>query len=107
MPKRYQKTFQPEYIRLPASGEVEPYSGLNRSALERLILPGKVNNYDPPVQSKLFNPSGGKRLVRLIIFRSLMAHLAKLPTGFEKSPAIAPKVTTPRSRRKAKEEVAA
>jgi hypothetical protein len=64
---------QPEYIRLPAHGRIEPYSGLNRTALERLVIPKAENNYEPPVQSKLFNPSGGKRWVRLIIFRSLMA----------------------------------
>ena len=72
---------QPEYVRLPASGQVEPYSGLNRSALERLVLPLPLNNYKPPVQSKLFNPSGMKRWIRLIYFRSLMDYLAKLPDG--------------------------
>jgi hypothetical protein len=94
------KPFKPDYVRLPPHGKIEPYSGLNRSALERLVLPGVTNDYNPPVQSRLFNPSGGKRWIRLIIYESLVAYLAKLPSGFEKRhhPAKALKVTTPRRR---------
>jgi hypothetical protein len=108
MPKKALKLFKPDYVRLPPHGKIEFQSQLNRSALERLVLPGPTNNFDPPVQSKLFNPSGGKRWVRLIVYQSLMDYLDKLPSGFEKRyhPAKAPKVTTPR-RHTPKEEAAA
>jgi hypothetical protein len=99
--RRREHLIIPEYVRLPASGEIEPYTGLNRSALERLILPSALNDYEPPVQSKLFNPAGGRRWIRLIYFRSLLAHLAKLPSGYkaQKEMAKRPKITTPRRRR--------
>jgi hypothetical protein len=100
MPKNAIRPFKPDYVRLPAHGKIEPYTSLNRSALERLVLPGVTNSYSPPVQSKLFNPSGGKRWVRLINYQSLRNYLDKLPNGFEKRyhPAKAAKVTTPRRR---------
>jgi hypothetical protein len=58
MRARRREPVVPEYVRLPASGQIEPYTGLNRSALHRLILPCQENDYEPPVQSRLFNPGG-------------------------------------------------
>ena len=102
MPKSaFTTPIQPEYIRLPASGADEAYTGLNRSAPKRLVQPREENNFNPPVQSKLFNPAGGKRWVRLVLYRSLLEYLDKLPSGY---PAKRPKVTTPR--RKARKEPA-
>ena len=59
----------PAYVRLPRKGDREFYTGLSTTALNRLVLPSKENNFKPPVISKLVligrNQSGGTRLVNL------------------------------------------
>jgi hypothetical protein len=99
----------PVYVLLPVSGEREHYSGLARTALEDLVIPRPCNNFDPPVQSRLFRKAGTKRWNRLIILSSLLEYLSTFPIG-EPTPqkggrapklmiSKAPKVTTPRRRR--------
>lgn len=56
-----------------------PHSGLTRSALNALILPGRENSYRPAVKSKVHAQPGKKRGVRLIEYSSLMDYLDNLP----------------------------
>src|SRR6185369_11602820 len=56
---------KPDYIRLPKAGQICPYSSLNRSKLNRLILP-TAESPTPPVKSIVVpNSAGNKRGVRL------------------------------------------
>lgn len=66
---------QPQYIRLPKSGQLCPYSGLTRSKLNELILPTPRNGHNPQVASKSLRTAGQKRGVRLILLESLMGFL--------------------------------
>ena len=69
---------QPYYIRLPKAGQICPISSLNRSKLNRLILP-TASQPTPPVKSIVVPNSGGnKRGVRLILRESLLAYLSGL-----------------------------
>jgi len=71
----------PIYIRLPKSGQTCQYSSLNRSKLNRLILPTPENPI-PPVKSIVVPNSGGnKRGVRLILRESLMSFLKRLESS--------------------------
>lgn len=65
----------PTWIRLPAPGEVEPITSLNRDKLNRLILPSR-EFAKPPVKS-IRVPNGGKNQkgVRLIHLGSLLDYL--------------------------------
>src|SRR6266542_6992470 len=64
---------QPYYLRLPKAGQICPISSLNRSKLNRLILPTAAQP-TPPVKSIVVPNSGGnKRGVRLILRESLLA----------------------------------
>ena len=67
----------PIWIRLPRPGERCPNTGLSRSALNELILPG-VNNHRPPVASISLKQPHEVRGIRLIKFSSLMAALDAL-----------------------------
>lgn len=62
----------PEFIRLPRSGERCPYTQLTRSYMNTLILPSEINNWKPPVESFVLRNRGSKQGVRLISFDSLM-----------------------------------
>src|SRR2546430_4755678 len=72
---------QPDYIRLPKSGNAEPHSGLSRSALDLLIRPQPANDFRPPVKSKMLRMTGEKRGIVLIDYRSLRIYLDGLPAG--------------------------
>src|SRR4051812_29036819 len=56
---------RPEFIRLPKSGTMCPYSGLSRSTLNSLILGCAANGYKPPVRSHLLRQHGRLKGVRL------------------------------------------
>lgn len=65
----------PEFIRLPRSGQRCPHTGLSRSALNNLILPCKANRHRPPVLSISDRKPGKARGTRLIVYDSLLSHL--------------------------------
>jgi len=69
---------RPEFLRLPKSGNLCPYSGLSRSGMNALILPTPGNNYRPPVRSVSLRARGQLRAVRLVVYDSLMAYLHSL-----------------------------
>jgi len=67
---------RPIYIRLPAPGARCPYTGLSRSALADRCVPGKANNFRPPVKSILLKANKhAKRGARLISYDSLTQYL--------------------------------
>ncbi len=65
----------PKFIRLPRTGTREPFTGLSRSTLNRLILPIAGNGYKPPVKSICLRKQGATRGTRLILLDSLLAYL--------------------------------
>lgn len=69
---------KPEWIRLPAPGHRCPYTGLSRSTLNELTIPGPANGNKPPVKSVVLRKRGAVRGIRLINYDSLMQYLAGL-----------------------------
>jgi hypothetical protein len=69
------------YVRLPKWGAREPHTGLSRSALDLLTRPQELNNFQPPVKSKILKMEGNKQGIKLVDFGSLRAYLASLPDG--------------------------
>jgi len=69
----------PAYIRLPRSGNLCPHCGLTRSALDILTRPQEINNFRPPVESKIMHQTGTGRGVRLVNYASLIGYLDSLP----------------------------
>lgn len=65
----------PEFIRLPKTGTLDPFTGLSRSKLNELVLPCPANDYKPPVKSVCLRQRGAVKGVRLIEFKSLMDYL--------------------------------
>jgi len=65
----------PEFIRLPKTGTLCPYSGLTRSKLNELVLPCPANDHKPPVKSVCLRQKGAIKGVRLIVYRSLIEYL--------------------------------
>jgi hypothetical protein len=72
---------QPAYIRLPQCGQKCRFTGLSRSALDLLTRAQPLNNFRPPVRSKLFKQTGQKSGIKLIDYRSLRTYLDALPDG--------------------------
>lgn len=68
----------PEFIRLPKTGERCPHTGLSRTELNCLILPNAKNGHRPPVASVCLRKRGALRGTRLIIFDSLISYLHSL-----------------------------
>ena len=66
----------PEWLRLPAPGKRRPHSGLSRSTLNELSIPGPANEHRPPVKSVVLRKRGALRGIRLISYDSLMQYLA-------------------------------
>jgi hypothetical protein len=66
---------EPETIRLPKPGQLCPYFGLSRSALNQLILPCQLNGFKPPVKSFCLRQRGARTGIRLIDFASLKAYI--------------------------------
>jgi hypothetical protein len=71
---------KPEWIRLPRPGDRDRLTGLSRSSLCDLAVPGKNNDFRPPVKSVLLRKRNATRGIRLINFDSLIAHLRELET---------------------------
>ena len=65
----------PEFIRLPKTGTLCPYSGLTRSKLNELVLACPANDHKPQVKSVCLRQKGAIKGVRLIVYRSLMEYL--------------------------------
>jgi len=65
----------PEFIRLPKTGTLCPFTGLTRSKLNELILPCALNDYKPPVRSVVLRQKGAIKGVRLVVFKSLIEYL--------------------------------
>lgn len=74
-------TPRPEFIRLPKSGNLCPWTGLSRSKLNELILPSTNNGHRPPVRSISLRNRNQVKAVRLINFDSLLAYLRSLEVG--------------------------
>jgi hypothetical protein len=72
------ETTKPEWLRLPAPGARCRYTGLSRSTLNELTIPGPANGGTPPVKSVVLRRRGALRGIRLINYDSLMAYLAEL-----------------------------
>lgn len=70
---------KPEWIRLPAPRARCPFTGLSRSTLNELTIPGPANDGNPPVRSVVLRKRGALRGIRLISYDSLMKYLAGLP----------------------------
>ena len=68
----------PEWIRLPKTGTLCPYSGLSRSKLNELVLPCPANDFKPPVKSIVLRRKGAVKGCRLISYSALIFFLNKL-----------------------------
>jgi len=73
-----ERTFQPQFIRLPPTGAQDPHTGLTRSALDELTRPQKANDFAPPVRSRIVKLKELTRGVRLIDYADLLRYLNSL-----------------------------
>ena len=64
-----------EFIRLPKTGTLCPFTGLTRSKMNELVLACPANDHKPPVKSVCLRQKGAVKGVRLIVYRSLMDYL--------------------------------
>jgi hypothetical protein len=64
---------------LPLKGERCPYSNLSRTTLFELCAPCPVNDFKPPVESRVIKKRHAQRGIRIIRYTSLMAYLRSLP----------------------------
>lgn len=71
---------RPEFIRLPKSPALCPFSGLTRSKMNELVLPCAANDFRPPVKSISLRKRGQTKAVRLVVYDSLMSHLRSFLT---------------------------
>jgi hypothetical protein len=69
------ETIRPEWLRLPAPGTRCRFTGLSRSTLNELTIPGPANDFQPPVKSVVLRKRGATRGIRLISYDSLMTYL--------------------------------
>ena len=74
----------PALVRLPQSGQKEPWSGLARGQMDLLTRPQAANDFKPPVKSYILAMKGAARGVRLVALQSLLAHLSTLPNVWPK-----------------------
>ena len=70
----------PEFIRLPKTGTLCPYTGLTRSKMNELVLPCPQNDHKPPVKSVCLRQRGAVKGVRLVSFDSLITFIRKQET---------------------------
>ena len=66
---------EPEFLRLPKPGQLCPYTGMARSALNELILPTERNGFKPPVRSFCLRQKGARTGIRLIDYASLRTYI--------------------------------
>jgi hypothetical protein len=71
----------PKYTRRPPIGGTCQISGLNLSAMDKLIRPQKCNDFHPPVKTKKLFTKGATRPSVLIDVQSLLDYLDSLPNG--------------------------
>ena len=76
----------PAVVRLPKSGQKEPWSGLARGQMDLLTRPQKANDFKPPVKSHILAMKGAARGVRLVDLQSLLTHLSTLPNAWPGKP---------------------
>ena len=69
---------KPEWLRFPAPGARCRFTGLSRTTLNELTVPGPANDGNPPVKSVVLRKRGAMRGIRLISYDSLMAYLNEL-----------------------------
>jgi hypothetical protein len=86
-PRIISAPIEPETIRLPKPGELDPYFGMGRSALNELILPTPRNKFKPPVRSFVLRQRGAKTGIRLIDFASLRTYIRNHEDKPELQPA--------------------
>lgn len=72
------ESVKPEWLRLPAPGARCRFTGLSRSTLNELTIPGPANDGNPPVKSVVLRKRGALRGIRLISYDSLMGYLNEL-----------------------------
>lgn len=72
------ETTKPEWLRLPAPGARCRFTGLSRSTLNELTIPGPANDGSAPVKSVVLRKRGALRGIRLISYDSLMQYLNTL-----------------------------
>lgn len=72
------ETAKPEWLRLPAPGSRCRFTGLSRSTLNELTIPGPANDGTPSVKSVVLRKRGALRGIRLISYDSLMGYLSDL-----------------------------
>jgi hypothetical protein len=69
---------KPESLRLPVPGSRCRFTGLSRSTLPELTIPGPANAGTPPVKSVVLRKRGALRGIQLINYDSLMGYLSEL-----------------------------
>ena len=74
-PRVVTTTLEPEFVRLPRPGQLDPRTGMARSALNELILPTPRNDFKPPVRSFVLRQKGAKTGIRLLSWSSLKAYI--------------------------------
>jgi hypothetical protein len=71
----FEATLNYRWIRLPAAGERESWTGLSRSVLNYLILPSHANSFRPLVISASLAKPGQRKATRLIHLKSLLDYV--------------------------------
>ena len=69
---------RPEFVRLPSPGRRCALTGLSRSTVAELVVPGPANGYQPPVKSLVVRKRNASRGIRLINLDSLLNYLHAL-----------------------------
>jgi hypothetical protein len=73
----------PAFVRLPRSGSRCPVSNLTRTAIDQLVRPQPLNNFRPPVKSRVLKARNARRGIRLVEVKSLLDYINRLPEGAE------------------------
>jgi hypothetical protein len=87
----------PLYIRMPRSPERCIHSGLARTTLDILVRPQKLNDFNPPVRSKLLHQTSDNARIRLIEYASLKEYLHSLPDGIRRVRTLKPRTRSPKA----------
>jgi hypothetical protein len=72
---------EPTYVRLPAKSKRCPFTGLSRTTMFELCAPCAANDFRPPVRSSVIKKRFAQRGIRLVDYKSLIAHLGGLAEG--------------------------
>lgn len=72
---------RPEFVRLPRSGTLCRHSALSRSKMNELVLPSKLNGFNPPVRSISLRNRGQVKAVRLVVLDSLLEYVRSFETA--------------------------